>query len=1445
MSDEEKDVDIDLFEEGINEKIDSYFSSNNNELLSYQKIDDFLKYIELYDMWNSEEEKDLLWQCLMKYNIDNKVDKYGAKKGMHDLLSQEEENQKENKEDNLLTRISRMSYRNDGLGTVNKLVLNKYKQKAIDEFDCLDNSSLIQFKKIFVLLKINENNKNIISIDKIDEICNKHKFIKLEKNEIIRYLSFLTCESKPIEEITSLNINNDIFYEIDSLLQEKILDEDYDKYEEDEEEEDNENEKKEDPIEIIEDILQKIEITKDNTMVLKDMKNNLLKLNVNMGDTINKIVQDNADENQQENISNIESLNSIINEKMEKFDEFFQNLNKEQNLNIKRIYNLKKSIISFNNDMNTLKEDYKTLYEKYNNNQELEVDEEMERLLDENVALNQELNLKKEEIGDLINERAEKDKQINELYIKLEEDQKVEKELRKQISELKILNNKKKEEYENLMDNVVNKIEKKENEEKRERQKIKEMIEKQIKNEEDKKNGNNINSEQSGQIQIKELNNIDNMDLPLTEKLLKKKKILSQLPNEQLMEYVLKLERLNISYKSDKNKKDEKLKENEEIIGRLNKVVLSNKKEISSLNIENKKLQKKITDLQNEVKSNEIFRPSIAMNGQMRISRMSKLNTAGINAMKFAGGFKNMNKNKMNSSSFFQNDKNMNFNISGKKNIKTTKLRDKNINVQIGKEQKTKFTPQNVLYGFDDNKITEEQNEEDNEQINEGEKNNKEKDAKNKEKKNFEISNVDKSSIEGNKMPFTNLEKNGIEFDIQKTVNNIGVNEVITIDNINDINLGGEDMIEINKEGDNNSDLNNNGNKTSQHQITQSFFESKPLENNIDIFEKKTDLDIIQSNKSNNYKETQNKIYGGIFSNNPEKIVNPSTELYDEDIDRETIQVNANQNIGGGLEDMIFNELENNEEINTGRESEIIKKNDLQINKYDLNIENKDKKDKKGEHNDRLKSSDNIIYTFNSKDKLNQLENNNINSINLEGNNNNKEKEDNKNKILEINNNNQINIKEEKKENKNEILEINKNNQINIKEDKKENKNKILEINKNNEINIKEENKKNNKLEINDDWVNIENDKKDDKRARKRTVVLDIKGNKLSGSKEFDIENQGNEEIKNRVRIKSLKIPNSNKAMRKKNGFVSLEDLEIENNNYDYYSLYHEDFVKNKLNELKDKGNEKNIYSDQIYLLSDKKKLEKRLILLTPSNIYIIESKDANFVLIINKNEINKIVISNQNLNILSFMKNNGVNILLLTLRRMDLLYYLREHYRKTDKPLRFVYQDEFKVMVKGKECILSVKDKIFTTLSNFDGAIKIGYLLKLSPYIFRVFSQRLVVLTSIGLIVFDDPTKPPERLYPIIGSHIEKVLPEKYKRANCFEIITLSGEVKVFAAYKEREMNSWLEEFKKVKDDFKKKMKKLDTTNKIEFMDNQNSLFNVKEEENEEELIRDSKNAS
>ena len=331
--------------------------------------------------------------------------------------------------------------------------------------------------------------------------------------------------------------------------------------------------------------------------------------------------------------------------------------------------------------------------------------------------------------------------------------------------------------------------------------------------------------------------------------------------------------------------------------------------------------------------------------------------------------------------------------------------------------------------------------------------------------------------------------------------------------------------------------------------------------------------------------------------------------------------------------------------------------------------------------------------------------------------------------------------------------------------------------------------------------------------------------------------NDNNTEIKGRKRNNTSKIQkNSNIDFQAEKSGSKKDIEEIENNNYDYCSLFHEAYVTSKLHEKHDNANEKNIYSDQVFLLStDKKKLEKKLILLTPSNIYIIDEKNATFNNIISKDEINKFAISNRNLNILAILKNQEI-IILLTLRRMDLLFYLRENYRKSQRTIGISYLDKFKMNIKGKETELSVTDKIFSTFSNFDGAIKIGYLLKLSHFL-KIFEQRLVVLTSIGLIIFDEPNKPPERLYPIIGSKVEKVLGNKYKRSNCFEITTLAGEVKVFSAYKERELNSWLEEFAKVQKDFENKMKTLDTIQKHAFIENC-SLNNVKEEENDDELI-------
>jgi hypothetical protein len=261
--------------------------------------------------------------------------------------------------------------------------------------------------------------------------------------------------------------------------------------------------------------------------------------------------------------------------------------------------------------------------------------------------------------------------------------------------------------------------------------------------------------------------------------------------------------------------------------------------------------------------------------------------------------------------------------------------------------------------------------------------------------------------------------------------------------------------------------------------------------------------------------------------------------------------------------------------------------------------------------------------------------------------------------------------------------------------------------------------------------------------------------------------------------------------------------------------------MQRKFKEQKDKCNEFNTYSDQIFLLSEKKHFNKSYIVITPSHIYLIEPKNMIFTHIIKKEDILSFQISNKNVNIIMFQIKGGDNILIETLRRMDLLSYLRDFYRNNKSLIKIKYEDKFDVKIKGKLTTILVKDKIFENLSNFDGAQKIGYLfLYYGTYIFPIFKEKLFVLTSIGLIMFDEPSSPPSKLYPIIGSTVQNLEGTKYNRENVFQITLLSGKIKIFATRKRRERESWLKEFNKINKEYQVKMKQLDTINK-KFMDN------------------------
>jgi len=239
---------------------------------------------------------------------------------------------------------------------------------------------------------------------------------------------------------------------------------------------------------------------------------------------------------------------------------------------------------------------------------------------------------------------------------------------------------------------------------------------------------------------------------------------------------------------------------------------------------EMKKLQKKIENLNNDVKNNEMFKPSVAMNSLTRISRLSKLNTSGINSQKF---------NPQKSGNF-----------GNKKVIEKFKLKDRNINQK--KLNASAFNKaQNIsmdLYGVKEVEDEEEDPE------------NKKKDNLNinKSEMNFNGSKTDDMGFSSNNgIYFDSLEKDNNEMGIGgKKEFNIDSNNKESADFYNDTSGGvifdgsiydvdnNNNFIETNDnisiKNENNKKNNNNMNQTQSNL----FFESMPQNNNIDLKKK-------------------------------------------------------------------------------------------------------------------------------------------------------------------------------------------------------------------------------------------------------------------------------------------------------------------------------------------------------------------------------------------------------------------------------------------------------------------------------------------------------------------------------------------------------------------------------------------------------------------------------
>ena len=120
-----------------------------------------------------------------------------------------------------------------------------------------------------------------------------------------------------------------------------------------------------------------------------------------------------------------------------------------------------------------------------------------------------------------------------------------------------------------------------------------------------------------------------------------------------------------------------------------------------------------------------------------------------------------------------------------------------------------------------------------------------------------------------------------------------------------------------------------------------------------------------------------------------------------------------------------------------------------------------------------------------------------------------------------------------------------------------------------------------------------------------------------------------------------------------------------------------------------------------------------------------------------------------------------GDDLLIEVLRRTELLYYFRDLYEnKKFGKLKITYSDNFKVRRNNLYTNFIInKSSNYKSSPNFDDAYALDYLYKWGKGILvGSFKEKLVVLTDIGLLYFDEPSKPSKRIIKIIGSTIFSV---------------------------------------------------------------------------------------
>ena len=581
----------------LKSKMEDYFK-NHKALEKREDLDNFLEAIELLELWGSEEEKDLCWQSLNKYNKKGIIDLDAAINGIKDLINQDEE---QDSHETILTHLSRRaSVREPQKG---KIPFAKLKQIALDEYECVDEDTLIQLKKIFSLLKITKDN-NKIKFNNVQDLCSENKFIKITPEEIWKYLSFCSVDNHEGKTYLPMSIHYTLFTEIEIFLSEKVPDEENDekiKEEEDDNEVDEDTDEDE-PLDIIEKIMNNNDTIQGESKAFSDLINSLNILTNDMVDKAQNIL--NGDENTMDDVMFVKDL---MVKKINDLNKYNKKIDKQQKANNSKMEKIQFYINKLKTDLQNLEEDYKALNDKYENHQDNinTNDDEVERLFGENLMLYQDKEAKEKEIEQLNTEKKEIEDKYNNLFAQMEKATNTNKELKNEINDIKIKNLKYKTQYEDTLEKLVN-LEKVYN------QKLLKQEEKKSKEQEDLNKSTDILEQFAKQqgIQNPNMNFMAN----------KRKSQMIKFPKNISLEQVTDEEKL-----ANYVKELEKMKE---VLTERNKDSAMKIKQLETIISKNSNLTKLITtdsDPKKLLKLDEIFNPSLYEIFKERICLISDL----------------------------------------------------------------------------------------------------------------------------------------------------------------------------------------------------------------------------------------------------------------------------------------------------------------------------------------------------------------------------------------------------------------------------------------------------------------------------------------------------------------------------------------------------------------------------------------------------------------------------------------------------------------------------------------------------------------------------------------------------------------------------------------------------------------------------------------------------